>query len=315
MFEQVYDQSVLKKPFAMVLEGGGGKGAYEVGVYNYLCEIGMNQNIAAISGSSVGAINLCIFTQPDTNLGDTVWRNIEPRFFLRLDARYFGMNDGLFGREGLIELMDENLDYKYITNSKIPLYVGLSDYGQDEFSEPTARYYKLNGETPERIRKAILASSALPAVYQPVEIDGSIYRDGGLVDNLPIEPLYRDGFRRFLVIGLRPGIKIKYDQYPDAEFMVIKPFESLGDELTGTMDFTKEGARWRIRFGYEDAKRFFQYYHSPQANEPGFDEHMRFLARQTYYDIRNQLGTDDRINRLESMVQRNIDKINELYNL
>lgn len=41
----------------LVLAGGGGKGGYQIGVWKYLKEIGLEKNISVISGTSVGGLN------------------------------------------------------------------------------------------------------------------------------------------------------------------------------------------------------------------------------------------------------------------
>lgn len=52
-------------PLGLVLAGGGAKGAYEVGVWQTLVEMGVSKRIVAISGTSVGAINAALFAAAD----------------------------------------------------------------------------------------------------------------------------------------------------------------------------------------------------------------------------------------------------------
>lgn len=52
---------VFAEPTALVLSGGGAKGAYEVGVWKAMCEYGVTNEIVTISGTSVGAINAAMF--------------------------------------------------------------------------------------------------------------------------------------------------------------------------------------------------------------------------------------------------------------
>ena len=47
---------------AVVLSGGGSKGAYQIGVWKYLEECGLAQHICAVSGTSVGALNAALFS-------------------------------------------------------------------------------------------------------------------------------------------------------------------------------------------------------------------------------------------------------------
>jgi NTE family protein len=48
------ERMVGQMKLGLVLAGGGGKGGYEIGVWKYLKEIGLDKKIAVISGTSVG---------------------------------------------------------------------------------------------------------------------------------------------------------------------------------------------------------------------------------------------------------------------
>lgn len=67
---------------ALVLSGGGAKGAYEVGVWQALEETGVASNVTAISGTSVGALNAALFATRPT-AAETLWlENMEDVFTL-----------------------------------------------------------------------------------------------------------------------------------------------------------------------------------------------------------------------------------------
>ena len=55
----------LNQPFGLVLCGGGAKGAYQIGVWEYLKVRGLDGQIGAISGASVGALNMLLIAQGD----------------------------------------------------------------------------------------------------------------------------------------------------------------------------------------------------------------------------------------------------------
>ncbi|WP_176719975.1 patatin-like phospholipase family protein, partial [Brachyspira hampsonii] len=57
----------------LVFDGGGGKGAYQIGVWKYLKEVGLDRNIKTVSGASVGALNACLFALDDYNLAEKIW--------------------------------------------------------------------------------------------------------------------------------------------------------------------------------------------------------------------------------------------------
>ncbi|WP_107925793.1 patatin-like phospholipase family protein [Brachyspira hampsonii] len=62
------------KKIALVLDGGGAKGAYHIGVFKALKELDIIKYITAISGASVGALNACLF--PIYNLNSQIVENI-----------------------------------------------------------------------------------------------------------------------------------------------------------------------------------------------------------------------------------------------
>ena len=55
------EHGVKADSYALCLGGGGGKGAYQLGVYRALAEYGLMDKVTAISGTSIGAINALLF--------------------------------------------------------------------------------------------------------------------------------------------------------------------------------------------------------------------------------------------------------------
>lgn len=293
--------------YGLVLAGGGGKGSFQVGAYRALIECGLSDKILGIAGSSVGALNACLFAQNDIHLSENIWKNIKPNQFIRPNVKYFDLKEGIFGREGLIKIMDNNINYELVADSDMTLYSTVSQYDELGLGTPIPRYFRLNGKNQQMIQKILLASSAIPGIYEPVKLGEYIYRDGGITDNLPIEPLYRDGIRKFIVITLSTSKKIPYDKYPDAEFILIKPSHDLGDDITGTMDFTSRGAKIRMKLGYEDAIRTLMYYNSPESKEAEFENKMSSMATISY----NQIMMDQKMEDTENIVKKDIEKLNQ----
>ena len=62
------------EPLGLVLSGGGAKGAYEVGVWQALHEAGLAGDVAAVSGTSIGAVNAALFSSwPDPKGAERLW--------------------------------------------------------------------------------------------------------------------------------------------------------------------------------------------------------------------------------------------------
>lgn len=64
------------KGIGLVFAGGGGKGSYEIGVWKYLHELGFDQYVRAVSGTSVGALNAALFAGSSFEIAEDLWKNI-----------------------------------------------------------------------------------------------------------------------------------------------------------------------------------------------------------------------------------------------
>ncbi len=263
------------RDYALVLAGGGGKGAYQIGVWRALRELGIERLIGAVAGTSVGALNGALFVSGEYSKSVKIWNNIEHEdiltpfetesntdrggflYSLIKDINRIACIDktGIFSRSGLSRIITENLNFKAIKKSSIPLYITL-------FNRRTlnAEYIKVNqNDDNGRIEKLLLASSAIPVIFGSEEIEGNTYYDGGLSDNCPIRPLYGEGFRKFIVVWLTHDADVSVLEnsvrYPQAEIVNIIPSEDQGNFLSGTLDFSNSGITRRMQLGYHDAIR------------------------------------------------------------
>lgn len=242
------------KKLGLVLSGGGARGAYQIGVWKCLREHGLDKNIMAFSGTSIGALNACLIMHGDYCLAEHIWtHNIKSKiFYLSIDSILKG---GVFSRKGILGLLDKHIDLNCISNDQRALFVAC-------LSVPNfrPRYFKLNGNTDERIKTILCATSALLVLFPPERIDGSIYVDGGLPmggDDLPIKPLYDYGCDTVIAVrSNREGKSIiDRDAFPNLEIYEIHPEVSLGKGFKGLLDFSESGIKARIYLGYNDTRR------------------------------------------------------------
>lgn len=164
-------RAVEQRPF--VLSGGGARGIAHLGVLRAFAEAGITPS--AISGTSAGAllgafIACGLSPQEVDQILREEWRLQRTRWKLlrgeRLSQRRIG------------EFLRAYLPCRYFEDLRIPFYVSATDMehgGQRIFSA---------GE----LIPPLLAASAVPVIFPPVMIDGTPYVDGGLSNNLPIEP-------------------------------------------------------------------------------------------------------------------------------
>lgn len=262
------------KGIGLVFAGGGGKGAYEIGVWKYLHEIGLDRFVRSVSGTSVGALNAALFTGGSYEVAEDLWRNIDSSKILsrkeyktedivKYISSYLAggalflltklLADYRFSRSGLIELIDEGVNFQWLRDNDVSCFATCA-----RLPLLSAKRFKLNNYDDDRIVKILLASSAIPLIFPAEEFEGHYYLDGGLCDNVPVDPVYESGVEHIFVVHLSRDTVIDKDKYPNSKIFEFVPSEDLGDTINGTLDFTPEGAARRIDQGYADAQKMLQ---------------------------------------------------------
>ncbi|MEO7081442.1 MAG: patatin-like phospholipase family protein [Flavobacteriales bacterium] len=157
-----------KRPF--VLSGGGIRGVAHLGVLRAFNEAGIVPGV--ISGSSAGALVGALIADG--------WTPAEATELIReelKDRRRFIRRPSLVSKR-IERFLRRNLRHAFFEDLPIPLYVSATDMekgGQHIFS---------SGE----LVPALMASCAIPLVFPPVQVGGVHYVDGGISNNLPVEP-------------------------------------------------------------------------------------------------------------------------------
>ena len=287
----------MENKMGLVLAGGGGKGAYHIGVWRALRQYGIDKDIGSISGTSVGALNAALFAIGNYDLAEDIWLNLSYDKVLSINAKKLisyvaglGLGGvrasvavlgamsgaGFFTRKGLQDIM-KRVNFASLRNINREIFAGVYNV-----SKRKMEYLNINGESEERIEKILLASSAIPLIYPAEEIDGDYYIDGGVSDNVPLKPLYRNGCNFFLVVHLSRDSIIK-EHYDDAKIYEIVPSSDQGNILTGTLDFSREGIRQRMQRGYDDTCRILE----PIYNMSIIQQEFESTAERMLEDERN----------------------------
>jgi len=188
---------------ALVLGGGSSRGAIQIGMLQVLTEHGFVPD--RIFGSSVGAINGVGFAADPTREGvermTQVWLHIRrediyPQGRLHGPWLYLQQRDAVYANSGLRAIVAAGFPHESLEDAVVPVEVvatSLVDGGERWFTHGPAV-------------DAVLASSAMPAIFPPVEIDGEKYIDGGVVDNVPIQRAIDAGATRIVVLLCAPPI-------------------------------------------------------------------------------------------------------------
>jgi NTE family protein len=156
----------------LVLSGGGARGIAHLGVVKRMQELGIS--IHAISGVSAGAI-AGAFIATGTSPNEILKVAINNADF-HLKRPPFTL--GFFSRNNLEKALVKFFPANSFNALTIPLYVGAVNInmGVTEFFS--------SGE----LIRPLIASASLPLIFPAVDMNGSQYMDGGLLNNLPVEP-------------------------------------------------------------------------------------------------------------------------------
>ena len=167
-----------------------------------------------------------------------------------------------FAENGLLLLVSEKdklirkgLDFAAIQNSQQPCYVTCL-----AIPDCSVHRFDLRRYSAEDMTTLLLASSAIPIIFDSEEFQGKQYYDGGIPfigDNVPIQPIYDLGIDCIIVVHLSQDYVIDHLRYPNAKIIEIIPQVNLGGPIDGTLDFTAAGSKWRIQQGYQDAEQVF----------------------------------------------------------
>ena len=242
--------AMLKKKF-FVLSGGGCRGFAHLGVVKALQESGIYPS--EISGTSSGAIAGAFLANgfsPD---------EIKDIFIGKLKLNMLSRNGfklGLISMKKIRIFLQNNLRYKKFEELPIPFYAtatSFADGSQHIFNQGN-------------IINAIIASSSIPVVFPPVVIHGVPFVDGGLSNNLPIEPF--SNHRKDIVCihvnpirSFKPGESVfdimdrsihlsfreKVNRSADGCFLFIEPQELTG---YGLFDIQKIQEIFDIGYGF-----------------------------------------------------------------
>jgi NTE family protein len=186
---------------ALVLAGGGTRGALQIGMLQVLTEHGFVPD--RIYGSSVGAVNGAAFAGDPSREGvqrmTEIWRGLTrdtvyPQGRLHGPWLYLQQRDSVFVNSGLKKVIEDGIGFDRLEDAAIPVEVVATS-----LVDGRERWFTYGPAI-----EAVLASSAVPAIFPPVEIDGERFIDGGVVNNVPIGRAVEGGATRIVVLLCGP---------------------------------------------------------------------------------------------------------------
>lgn len=283
----------LTKEYGLVLDGGGARGAYQIGAWKALKEAGVK--ISAVAGTSVGALNGALICMDDIEKAEKIWREMSFSRVMTVDDEWMGqlfqgkhrfgdifseawrlLGEGGVDISPLRELIHEAVDEKQIRASGKEFCIttfSLTDFKQLDLSI---------SDIPEgHLEDFLLASAYLLGFKNEPMKDGKRYIDGGVVNNVPMGALVERGYRDIIEIRIYgPGREPRVRLPEDGECYLIGPRVKLGSII----EFDGERSRQNMKIGYYDAKRMLYglegiiYYIEQEHPDAWYERRMRNLT-------------------------------------
>ncbi|WP_036730222.1 patatin-like phospholipase family protein [Peptoniphilus mikwangii] len=280
--------------YGLVLEGGGAKGAYHIGSYFALKELGFE--FEAVVGTSIGAINGAMIVMNEPDKCANLWKSMSFQDFSTDDSdttnaivalmsentqdgkfsfeKFKGIKETLSSRgipvDPLRQLVTTYIDEEKVRNSKIKFgltTLNLTDKKGEELFIDEIEEGKLHNY--------IIGSCYLP-IFKLEPLDGKYYLDGGFFNKIPYNMVQRLGLTP-VIVRVNPS-NLRDIAFPD-DAIVISPSK----KYTTSMDFDPKKADEIMRIGYFDTYKKLnglfgdKYYINP------FDEEMAFEILQNMY--------------------------------
>ena len=275
---------------AVCFAGGGSKGAYQIGAWKALEELGERFDIA--TGTSIGAINAGFYVQHDFDAALDMWASLKADTIM---ANGINLEKSF---EAIISQRDQIIPFlkTYISQKGAditPFHNMMRHYfNPQKFFSSDVDYalitVKFPSMDPVEIRKAdiidrengwqwLAASCACFPVFPVMEIDGQSYIDGGYYDNIPVASAFKLGAESVVVIDLKTENNHEgYIKHPRVTY--IKPTRDLGTFL----NFDREVLDRSIKLGYNDTMKVYgKYLGNVYTFLPGaekFDEYREYAS-------------------------------------
>ena len=158
----------------LVLGGGGTRGFAHLGIIAALFDHGIQPDV--ISSVSAGAIVGALIA--GGKKPEEIHQILKKGGFFKYTKLHLPV-DGLLRLDGLREVLEAEIGVKNIEDLEIPFYITVSN-----LNKGSVEYIN---EGP--LIETIIASSSIPILFSPVKLNGDLYVDGGLMDNVPINPI------------------------------------------------------------------------------------------------------------------------------
>lgn len=301
---------------AIVLSGGGSKGAYQIGFWKAIRKLDINYDI--VTGTSIGALNGAFMVQGDYSNAFKLWYFMDYDKVLEDNVNF--SYDTFKGKKEIIMkyakgaikggLNVPNLEKTIIDNFKPDLFFNSPvDYGLVTVKFPSLKPVMVTKDklTKENLPDYLLASSACFPAFKMKNIDNENYIDGGYYDNLPIDLAIKLGADEVIAVNLKSIDELKKKFDPNIKIKLIAPKEDIGNFLV----LEKKQVRKLMKLGYNDTMKAFDALEGDfyTFNKGSLERNLKRNKDKFYENFNTYLGELKNKTRYKGLLGK--DKVNE----
>lgn len=229
---------------SIVMSGGSAKGAYQVGFFKALSNYGLAGNVRAVSATSIGALNSYAFLSGKLEIMES----------LLLEIKANGIWD-FRKRDKECNLLQNSFNQLVETKDRIDLdfFITLS-----QMSTLTPRYFNLKGEVTPLNRELIKASIAIPLLTTPgLFFENEYYFDGGVTNNIPINPILVNQSDVIIVVHFTPEYRIEKALLNSNSHIIYVDMTKIDGFIKSNFNFEYACVKKMIYDGQEYATKIF----------------------------------------------------------
>ncbi|AYW47634.1 hypothetical protein C7K38_04110 [Tetragenococcus osmophilus] len=251
---------------ALVLSGGGARGAYQIGAWRALKELGISFEM--ITSTSVGTLNAALIMMNDETKAQQLWYKISTEqilafpqaaatnySFKQLTRQLRSLSKTAMKEKGvstlpLQKLMVQTLDEAKLKTSSIKFYICTTRL--KGLKEKVVAIHSI-----KQSWKWLTASAAFFPAMQPVRIQGEDYVDGGYRNDFPLDVALSKGAKECICIDAKgPGVRKKISLPENVVNVQLRSPWPLGSFLI----FDSKRSKVNERLGYLEMLKYFGKY-------------------------------------------------------
>ena len=262
--------NINKDKLGLVLEGGGARGAYHIGVLRALFEAGYKFD--AITGTSIGAVNGVMIAQSKYDDCVEMWKSLEFSSFFNIEDDYASrlakgdvdadtlkyfikfVKDSVKANgvdtSKMLNMLKDKIDEDLLRNSGIDF--GIMTVSRSD-RKPKPMF--LNDMPYGTVADYVMASSTFPG-FKKTMVGEESFIDGGLYDNMPVNMLLDKGYHDIIAIETKSDIPKRKPNDKSAQIHYFVPSVKPGR----VMDFSKQSKLTALDLGYLDTIKILRGY-------------------------------------------------------